>query len=90
MDDNHKIGLPVTRRLAGTEAIRGTTANVESFSSWAMSEMCSNVTRSMLAEYLVALAVGGAQRLRVEWDAYDVLSPEGFRIEVKASAYLQA
>ncbi|MGY1632232.1 hypothetical protein ACI784_11070 [Geodermatophilus sp. SYSU D01186] len=44
----------------------------------------------MLAELLVARAVGAASRPRIEWDAYDVLTPEGIRLEVKSGAYLQA
>jgi hypothetical protein len=42
-----------------------------------------------VAECLVALAVGAADRPRVEWDECDVRVPAG-RIEVKADAYLQA
>lgn len=48
-------------------------------------EQCSRY----LAEFLVARAVG-AQGQRVEWDAFDVLAPDGTRIEVKSSAYVQA
>lgn len=32
----------------------------------------------------------GARATRVEWDSYDVLSPENIRIEVKAGGYVQA
>jgi hypothetical protein len=46
--------------------------------------------RGILAEYLVARAVGSTDKSRVEWDRYDVISPQGTRIEVKASAYLQS
>ena len=48
-----------------------------------------NNTRGYLAEFLVANAVG-AFGPRIEWDAYDIITPEGIRIEVKSSAYLQA
>lgn len=41
-----------------------------------------NNVRGDLAEFLVARAVG-ATGPRVEWDAYDVLAPDGTRIEVK-------
>ena len=44
----------------------------------------------MLAEFLVAKAVGDAAPLRVGWNNFDVLTPEGVRIEVKSSAYLQS
>lgn len=44
----------------------------------------------MLAEFLVAEALGAATRPRSEWDAYDVVTPDGIRVEVKSSAYVQA
>ncbi len=46
-----------------------------------------NNVRGYLAKFLVARAVG-AVGTRIEWDAYDVLAPDGSRIEVKSSAYL--
>lgn len=54
-----------------------------------MSDLRMNNVRGYLAEFLVARAVG-AIGTRVEWDFYDVLAPDGTRIEVKSSAYLQA
>ncbi len=42
-----------------------------------------------MAEYLVARAVGGDGGVRTEWDAHDVATPTGLKIEVKTSAYLQ-
>jgi len=48
-----------------------------------------NNVRGYVAEFLVARAVG-APGIRVEWDAYDVAAPNGTRIEVKSSAYVQA
>ncbi|NEK57042.1 hypothetical protein GCU56_04040 [Geodermatophilus sabuli] len=44
----------------------------------------------MLAEFLVAQALGAASRPRIEWDAYDVVTPDGVLVEVKSSAYVQA
>lgn len=49
-----------------------------------MSDLRTNNTRGYLAEYLVAKAVG-ATTCRVEWDTYDVLTPEGPRVEVKSA-----
>lgn len=37
----------------------------------------------------MARAVGSESVRRVEWDAYDVVTPAGVRVEVKAAAYLQ-
>lgn len=53
-----------------------------------MSDLRMNNVRGYLAEFLVAKAVG-AEGPRLEWDAYDVQAPDGTRIEVKSSAYLQ-
>lgn len=54
-----------------------------------MSDTMANTVRSMLAEFLVAKAMGAWDQPRVEWDSCDLRIPEG-GVEVKASAYLQA
>ena len=54
-----------------------------------MSDLKTNNVRGYLAEFLVARAVG-ASTSRVEWDAWDVTSPDGVKIEVKTSGYIQA
>ena len=42
----------------------------------------------MLAEYIVAKALGILDTKRVEWDKYD-LEIDGIRVEVKSAAYVQ-
>lgn len=54
-----------------------------------MSNLVTNNVRGYLAEFLVAKAVG-ASGPRVEWDAFDVLTPEGVKVEVKSAGHLQA
>lgn len=54
-----------------------------------MSDLRTNNVRGYLAEFLVARAVG-SRGARVEWDPWDVTAPEGTRIEVKSSGFLQA
>lgn len=54
-----------------------------------MSDLKVNNVRGYLAEFLVARAVG-ANTPRAEWDAWDVTSPDGVKIEVKTSGYIQA
>jgi hypothetical protein len=78
--------LPVT----GHESFIGIDATVLDFWQWAVSDLRMNTTRSMLAEFFVALAVGSTATKRVEWDNYDILTPEGIKIEVKASGYRQS
>lgn len=76
--------------LDGNERFVGAEANVRGFWSWAFSDLRANVTRGVLAEFLIAKAVGAQQSVREAWDNYDVLAPDGTRIEVKSSAYLQS
>lgn len=59
------------------------------FWQWSASDVVSNATRGILAEYLVATAVGAALGVRTEWAAYDLKTPDGTRIEVKSAAYVQ-
>ena len=60
------------------------------FWRWSASDLMSNATRGVLAEWIVARALDLERSARVEWDAFDLLTPEGIRIEVKSSAYLQS
>lgn len=56
-----------------------------------MSDLVSNATRCRLAEYIVARALGiSTAGVRDEWAAYDLITPDGIRIEVKSAAYLQS
>ncbi len=61
------------------------------FWRWSASDILSNSQRGILAEFIVARAVGiDTQKPRNEWDAYDLTTERGVRIEVKASSYLQS
>jgi len=57
---------------------------------WAFSNLASNALRGVLAEYIVACDLGVAGGTRTEWDAYDLKTPEGIKVEVKSAAYLQS
>jgi hypothetical protein len=84
----------VIRRRTGSEAFHTAGQplgfDVLSFWQWACSDLCGNTLRGLIAEYLVAQAMGSGSTHRVEWDAYDVTTPEGLKIEVKTSAYAQS
>lgn len=54
-----------------------------------MSDLRTNNVRGYLAEFLVARAVGSTSP-RVEWAPWDVTAPDGTRIEVKSSGFLQS
>jgi hypothetical protein len=50
----------------GYESFIGMDGTVLEFWQWAVSDLKTNTTRSMLAEFLVAKAVGGKANKRVE------------------------
>jgi hypothetical protein len=81
--------LPSSPPLRGDEPLIGTHLQVRDFWRWALSDLATNVTRSRLAEFLVASALGDHRTVREEWADYDVLTQERIRVEVKAAAYLQ-
>ncbi len=64
--------------------------SVSDFWQWAASDLISNAMRGILAEYIVASALGLTGGLRTEWDAFDLITENGVKIEVKSSAYLQS
>src|SRR5436309_971470 len=76
--------------LSGSERFDGIDANVLDFWRWAFSDLRENTTRGILAEYLVAKAVGDDRGLRSSWDNFDVRATDGTTIEVKCSAFLQS
>lgn len=59
------------------------------FWAWAYSDILSNASRGVFAEFLVGSALGVVEFPRVEWDWVDLLY-RGKRIEVKSSAYCQS
>lgn len=80
---------PLAQALSGAEPFDGIDASVIDFWRFAMNDLRTNNVRGYLAEYLVARAVGSTSA-RVEWDPWDVTAPDGTRIEVKSSGFLQA
>jgi hypothetical protein len=60
------------------------------FWRWSASDLVGNALRGVLAEYIVACALDLPQAVRVEWDAFDLKTPNGLSIEVKSAAYLQS
>ena len=61
------------------------------FWRWSVSDIVSNATRGRFAEFIVGTALGfKLDNIRNEWDAYDLKTKEGIKIEVKSSAYIQS
>jgi len=64
--------------------------SVLDFWRWSSSDLLSNATRGIVAEYLVACDLEVTDGVRSEWDPYDLTTRSGTKIEVKSSAYLQS
>ena len=62
---------------------------VADFWQWGFSDLRQNVTRGILAEYLVAWAIGKDDLPRDPWKSYDLENVKGKRIEVKSAADVQ-
>ena len=81
---------PVTLKT-GDEHLSDTGKTLLDFWRWNGSDLASNATRGLLAEFIVASALGINPSIpREEWSAWDLTSPEGIKIEVKSAAYLQS
>ena len=89
-----RLGRINVTRKTGQEKFKPTTDDTDirlvDFWQWSTSDLLNNVTRGILAEFLVATDLGVNQGTRTEWDAYDITDKDGTKIEVKTSAYLQS
>lgn len=66
------------------------TGSIIDFWRWAFSDLLVNTTRGVFAEWMVASLLNiPLPSDRVEWDAYDLVTPEGIKIEVKCGSYRQ-
>jgi len=66
----------------------------QEFLAWAYDDVLTNTTRGVLAEYIVATALGIGDTKRIEWDKVDLrvgrIGVDRFGVEVKSAAYVQA
>jgi len=95
--DGERLSLgPIDcKRLVGREPFHdGGEAlgfDVLAFWRWSKSDLVSNATRGVLAEYLVVQALGISDGcLREEWAECDPEAPDGTLVEVKSAAYIQS
>lgn len=79
---------PPAQELEPGDRFAGIDASVVDFWRWAFSDLRDTV-RGVLAEFLVASALGRTGLRRKAWANHDVESESGIRVEVKASGYLQ-
>lgn len=61
------------------------------FWRWSVSDILSNATRGRFAEFIVSTAANIDKLIiRDEWSAYDLVTPEGIKLEIKSAAYVQS
>jgi hypothetical protein len=81
-------------RKTGREAFRtsdGIVFTLLDFWQWSGSDLVDNTYRGVLAEFLVAKALGiPTDGVRQSWTPYDLQTAEGVKIEVKSAALLQS
>jgi hypothetical protein len=65
-----------------------TRLNKQEFWEWAYDDLLTNTTRGLLAEYILATALGIGDEKRREWANHD-LEFDDVGIEVKSAAYVQ-
>lgn len=89
-----KLGPLHVERKSGSESfcVSGQPAGFDllEFWQWSASDLVNNTTRGILAEFIVAKALGiDVRAVRVGWAPWD-LETDKHRIEVKSAAYLQS
>jgi hypothetical protein len=94
LDESQGAGLAITRK-SGAEKFRNSDAardfGLLEFWQWSSSDLITSILRGVLAEYIVAEALGIAQHaVRNEWGGVDLVAVDGTRIEIKSAAYVQS
>lgn len=92
---NRNLPRLTPARKTGDEPFRLQAAPIEStlidFWRWSMSDLVNNTMRGVLAEYIVATALGiPTDGTREAWASHDLKTPGGLKIEVKSAAYVQS
>jgi hypothetical protein len=93
-DEMLNLARSTPSRQTGAEPFTGLDAGSNlallDFWQWAYSDLLSNTNRGRLAEFIVARAIGlGLTDVRTEWDAFDLVTSTGVKVEVKSAAYVQ-
>lgn len=95
--ENREVKLKAIKATpkSGAEKItfRNTDINYSllNFWQWSVSDILSNATRGRFAEFIVGTAIGlDVKNLRDEWDAYDLTTNDGIKIEIKSASYIQS
>jgi len=93
--ESNFLGMMSKQIKSGNEELvfqnKSTGKTLLDFWKWSVSDIISNSTRGKFAEFIVANAMNiDITQVRDEWSAFDLISPEGIKIEVKSSAYMQS
>jgi len=89
-------GTPVVRprqpeaAFIGPDGLPWGDETVGRFWSWAFSDLLANTTRGQLAEFIVGAALNALPPFANRWESYDLLTPDGVRLEVKSAGLRQA
>ncbi len=91
----NNLDLIVATPKSGNEELEYNNKSVgyklQDFWRWSLSDILSNASRGRFAEFIVGTAIGlKVENLRNEWDAYDLTTKEGFKIEIKSASYIQS
>jgi hypothetical protein len=78
----------VNRTFGGASSLSG--ATVGDYWRWAYSDLLGNTSRGLLAQFIVAKALGDQREVVDVWASYDVIASDGTTVEVKSAAYLQS
>ena len=82
------------KQLSGNESFQNRSdilgISLLEFWQWGFSDITNNTTRGILAEFIVARALECETHVRESWDSYDLITPQGIKIEVKSASYLQS
>lgn len=89
------LGRMIVSRRSGKERFKygetQTNFDLLDFWQWSASDLVGNTASGVLAEYLVAKALGiSTEGIREGWLAWDLQTEGGVRIEVKSAAFLQS
>jgi hypothetical protein len=89
-----ELQLITPKRKRGSEPFTYNKENQKAtlldFWKWSNSDLIGNTSRGVLAEFIVAMALGTYKGVREGWTAYDLRSKEGIKIEVKSASYVQS
>lgn len=66
------------------------TQTVGDFWQWAFGDLCDDDIKGIYAEWLVTNILEIPTNRRVSWANSDIITPDGIRLEVKASAFWQS